>query len=92
MLPLNKITLSEFEKEFDQNHPYFLRNLSAHCEALTSQELRICSMIRSSMKELEIAGMLEISVFTVENHRTNIRKKLGFTHAKRSLANFLLKF
>jgi DNA-binding CsgD family transcriptional regulator len=87
-----EISLVEFEKEFEQDHPRFLRDLSEGYNSLTRRELLICTMIRSNMQEKTIGRLLDISPLTVENHRTNIRKKLGLTHTTKNLYNFLLKY
>ena len=56
---------------------------------LTSRETEICTMIESSLTNKEISKLLNISQFTVENHRKNIRKKLGIINKKINLSSFL---
>jgi DNA-binding CsgD family transcriptional regulator len=56
--------------------------------SLTSQELRIISMIRQGMTNDEIADQLYIAPTTVKTHRRNIRKKLGLTGAKNRLQTY----
>jgi DNA-binding CsgD family transcriptional regulator len=56
--------------------------------ALTSQELRILSMIRQGMTNDEIAEQLYIAPTTVKTHRRNIRKKLGLAGAKNRLHTY----
>lgn len=56
---------------------------------LTIREIEICSMIKSGISSKEIARLLYISFNTVENHRTNIRRKLGIANQRVNLAAFL---
>ena len=86
------IIVLEFETGFKQKHPRFQKNLSKHCNKLTRKELLICSMVHEEMKEKEIADLLGLSVFTIENYRTKIRKKLGLTRTDVNLYSFLLQF
>jgi DNA-binding NarL/FixJ family response regulator len=46
--------------------------------ALTSREQEIMRLVAEGIPKKEIAKMLFISIKTVENHRTNIMKKLEF--------------
>jgi Response regulator containing a CheY-like receiver domain and an HTH DNA-binding domain len=46
-------------------------------EKLTDRELQILFMITSGKKNAEIAKKLTLSIHTVENHRSNILKKLS---------------
>jgi ATP/maltotriose-dependent transcriptional regulator MalT len=55
---------------------------------LTSQELRIASMIRRGMTNDDIAEQLHVAPTTVKTHRRNIRKKLGITGAKNRLYTY----
>jgi DNA-binding NarL/FixJ family response regulator len=61
--------------------------LYAHM-SLTSQELRIISMIRQGMTNDDIAEQLYIAPTTVKTHRRNIRKKLGIAGAKNRLQTY----
>ena len=56
--------------------------------SLTSQELRIISMIRQGMTNDDIAEQLYIAPATVKTHRRNIRKKLGLAGAKNRLQTY----
>jgi AraC family transcriptional regulator, chitin signaling transcriptional activator len=83
---------NQFEQTFNELHPNFFANLAKKHLKLSQQELHLCAMIRSGMMSYEIADQLGISERTVENHRTNIRRKLGLTNAEQELANFLMRF
>jgi DNA-binding NarL/FixJ family response regulator len=56
---------------------------------LSPREVEICNMIRNGLANKEIAGLMRISLLTVERHRHNIRKKLGIDNKKVNLASFL---
>ncbi|MEW6194311.1 MAG: response regulator transcription factor [Bacteroidota bacterium] len=57
---------------------------------LTPAETKILSLIGKGKSSKEIAGELFISIKTVENHRTNICKKLGIT-GNSALLKYALK-
>ncbi len=57
---------------------------------LTNTELRIFKMVAKSFTSREISEKLFISIKTVENHRTNICKKLNLK-GKNSLLKFALE-
>lgn len=46
-------------------------------DVLTSREQQILHLIGLGKQSLDIAEQLELSLFTIETHRKNIRKKLG---------------
>jgi len=50
-----------------------------NCEILSDRELQILCMITSGKKNTEIAENLALSKHTIENHRSNILKKLSVT-------------
>ena len=56
---------------------------------LTAKEKEICSMIRSGMKNKEIAAIQGTAISTVETERKFIRKKLGLTNKKTNLVSYL---
>ncbi|MDP6923645.1 MAG: PAS domain-containing protein [Candidatus Scalindua sp.] len=56
---------------------------------LTSREVEVCDMIKNGLTSKEIAGLLNISLRTVETHRIKIRKKLGIVKKDLNLSSFL---
>ena len=68
----------------------YSRKLGTLYADLTGKEIQITDMIREGLSTKEIASFLNISVRTVEIHRTNIRKKLGLTGIKDNLQTYLL--
>jgi DNA-binding NarL/FixJ family response regulator len=58
--------------------------------ALSSREQEVMRLVVEGISKKEIAKMLFISIKTVENHRTNIMKKLGF-HSTMDLIRYAAK-
>lgn len=82
LLELLKSALAEISSSFG-------RKIAQAGYELTLREIEICSMIKSGISSKEIAQLLHISFNTVENHRTNIRRKLGIVNQRLNLAAFL---
>ncbi|MFZ5609349.1 MAG: response regulator [Pseudomonadota bacterium] len=59
-------------------------------DALTGREMQILSMIASGLGNAEIAAALNISPKTVDNHRTNLMRKLG-VHTVAQLMAYALR-
>jgi PAS domain S-box-containing protein len=70
----------------------FLRTISQSSFDLTPQELRVADLVKNGNTTKEIAGILRISIKTVDYHRDNLRRKLGIKNNKTNLRSFLLKF
>ncbi len=51
-------------------------------DSLSSREFEIFRLIGNGMQPREIAAALNLSAKTVESHRSNMRKKLGFPSAR----------
>lgn len=56
---------------------------------LSPREVEICNMIKNGFTSKEIAGLLSISLYTVESHRDNIRRKFGINNKKANLVTLL---
>ncbi len=56
---------------------------------LSPKEIEICNMIRNGLATKEISDVLRLSMRTVENHRNNIRIKLGLANKKVNLTSYL---
>ena len=59
--------------------------------SLTDRELEIFHLLANGLNNPEISEKLNISRFTVENHRRHINKKLEITHFK-DLIKYALAF
>jgi DNA-binding CsgD family transcriptional regulator len=77
-----------------QNIESFLQKSTSktdsNIENLTSTEKIILKLITQEKSSQEIADLLFISVNTVDNHRSNMVKKLGL-EGRNSLLKFALK-
>lgn len=58
---------------------------------LTPSELQIANFIRMGKSSKEIANTLQIAGKTVENHRNNLRNKLGIRNKGVNLRSYLIK-
>jgi tetratricopeptide (TPR) repeat protein/DNA-binding CsgD family transcriptional regulator len=67
-----------FEEQFEKVHQGFLSRLAARRPDLTPTELKICALVKLDLPTKEIADILRSSARTVEWHRSNVRRKLGF--------------
>ena len=67
----------EFESYFLDVYKNFYKKLNKKHPNLTSREVRLCAFLKLKMNTKEIANLTNLSVKTVEDYRTNLRKKLG---------------
>lgn len=77
-----KINEGEYKQlinSLDNISSHFYRKVAKFNYHLTPAELKVCQLIKSGFQGKEIANSLNISYFTVETHKKNIRKKLGLT-------------
>jgi PAS domain S-box-containing protein len=56
---------------------------------LTPREIEISNMIKTGFTTKEIANYLNVSPFTIESHRSNLRKKLHLDNEKINLTTYL---
>jgi tetratricopeptide (TPR) repeat protein len=87
-LPCEQIDWAKFESEFITVHPEFRQTLHERYPDLTAQETKMCILARIGLKNAEIARLLCLSERSVENHRFNLRKKLGLK-TEQNLTQFL---
>jgi len=67
-----------------------LQNLT-HVEAhLTPQEISVAALIKDGRSSKEIADMLNVSEFTVNFHRKNLRRKFGLKNKQANLRSYLM--
>ena len=79
----------EFEMRFEQVHQGFSDRLLAAYPELSPAELKVCSFLRLNMTTKDIALLSNRSIGTVDNIRSNIRKKLTLD-TDDNLTSFLL--
>jgi DNA-binding CsgD family transcriptional regulator len=66
-----------FEIEFAKVYPDFIKNLVKICNNLTYTEVKICMYLKMNFSNKQILQYMEISVSTLANLRSSIRKKLN---------------
>jgi DNA-binding NarL/FixJ family response regulator len=66
-----------FKEKFDETQREFIARLHLSYQGLSTTECRVCALLRSGFNTKEIANLLSSSVRTIENHRANIRRKMG---------------
>ncbi len=67
----------------------FTSTLETRFPQLTPRELDVCRMVRNGLHSKEIAGLLSVSLRSVEKFRQSIRRKLKLRGKKRNLQTFL---
>ncbi len=72
----NEDQWKEFDIYFNQVNQYFYQSLIERHPGLTSNDLRLCSLIRINLSTKEIAFLLNISVRAVEQGRYRLKKRL----------------
>ncbi|MBN1131592.1 MAG: hypothetical protein JXR52_08385 [Bacteroidales bacterium] len=80
-----------FEYHFDQTHENFFKRLRQNYRDLTPGDLKLSAYLRMNLSSKELAPLLNISIKSVEVHRSRLRKKLKLTHGE-NLVDFLLDF
>ncbi len=68
----------------------FTYKLSSKYLGLTPKEIHIANLVRDGKTAKEIAGLLNVSVRTIESHRKSIRAKIGLKNSKVNLRSRLL--
>lgn len=86
---LDKKYIGLIEQHLEEMTTSFGQEISDRTHSLTQREIEISSLIRSGMSSKEIAGMLYISLKTVDNHRDKIREKLGIKNQAVRLSSYL---
>ncbi len=79
----------QFLTTFKSIHSSFLNKLKNMSAALTSNEIRLASLMKMNLSSKEIASMLNISSDGVKKARYRLRKKLGL-ESKINIQDFLL--
>ena len=79
----------EFELSFEQVHETFYENLNKEHPDLSSNDRRLCALLKLNLTSKEICQISGQSFKSVENARTRLRKKLGLTNTKTDLVVYL---
>lgn len=70
----------------------FMRTLTSAFLDLTPREIEVANLIREGKTTKDIAGLMNLSVRSVECYRDGIRKKLGLTNKKINLRTHMMSF
>lgn len=79
----------DFITRFDELNNGFLGKLIELYPNLSPVELRLCAMLRLQLSTKELADLTNRSIRTIENTRTNIRKKMNLDSSE-NLTTYLL--
>ena len=86
----NDMFWATYRNNFDLIHKRFFRTLHEKYPDLTSNDLRLCALLRLNLNTKEIASFTRLSIRGVEGARYRLRKKLGIPTDK-SLTDFLIE-
>ncbi len=68
----------------------FARRMTTPSLAITPTEMKVAALIKQGKTTKEIAGLINLSIKTIETHRKNIRKKIGIKNKKANLRSYLM--
>jgi PAS domain S-box-containing protein len=77
------------KKNLEQVTSSFNQALSLKYRNLTSREIQVVDLIRHGKSTKEMAEFLNLSIFTIETYRSNLRKKFDLKNKKINLRSFL---
>ena len=86
---VNTSIWKEFEVSFEQVHESFYKNLNENHPTLSSNDRRLCALLKLNLSSKEISQITGQSFKSIENARTRLRKKLGLTNTKTDLVVYL---
>jgi DNA-binding CsgD family transcriptional regulator len=80
-----------FQTNFDKIHDNFFRNLKEKFPDLTSNDLRLCALLRLNLSSKDICNMMNISLRGIEAARYRLRKRLNIP-SEQDLTDFMIRF
>ena len=85
----DQYAVKQYEKLLGEIHPEFCKKLINRAPTISAMEMRICMLTRLFISVKETANVLNISMSSVETHRSHAREKLGIEDRKVSLISVL---
>jgi tetratricopeptide (TPR) repeat protein len=82
-------TWDEFEMRFKQVHSGFYERLLKTFPELTSNELKLCALLRLNLSTKEICELTGQQHASLDVARSRLRKRLGITSSQTNLVTFL---
>src|SRR5436190_2112749 len=73
----DQYAVKQYEKLLAEIHPDFCKKLILRAPTISAMEMRICMLTRLFISVKETACLLNISMSSVETHRSHAREKLG---------------
>ncbi|MBA4419504.1 MAG: hypothetical protein C0392_16615, partial [Syntrophus sp. (in: bacteria)] len=70
----------------------FTQRLSLKFRSLSPREIQIANLVRQGSSTKKMAGLLNVSQYTVETYRASIRNKFGIKNKKINLRSYLQSF
>jgi len=90
LLPEQEAYIDILQSNMENIASPFLRNMTVRHYNLTPREIEVAHLIKEGKTTKEIAAMLNLSSRSVDFHRLNIRRKLGFSDRRKNLRSTLL--
>lgn len=83
--------IKNLENSLSRIHSSFIKKLINYKYELTPSEIKICQYVRQGYLAKEIAELLGVAPSTINEHKSNIRKKFGINNSSINLKTYLDK-
>lgn len=85
----NNNAWNEFEMYYGKVNESFYKILNIKHPELTYRDKRLCALLKLNLGTKEISNITGLSLKSIENSRTRLRKKLNLTNSKLDLNTYL---
>ena len=68
-----------FYSDFEKIYPHFTSSLQKNIPNITSNELKLCALLRMNLSAKEVSELLNITPESVNKARYRLRKKIGLS-------------